>query len=66
MTQAHINRSVAQATGETVSEVARRGFVLLTPLPYEPDPEDLILDWDRIEMERNVPFVEQRQFRSVA
>lgn len=66
MHQSLINRAVAQATGETVEEITRRGFGLLSPLPAEPDPEDLILDWDRIEMERNVPLVDQWPFRSVA
>lgn len=33
MRQVDLNRAVARATGETVSEVARQGFQLLDPNP---------------------------------
>lgn len=66
MIQARLYREVAAATGETVSEISRRGFGMLAPLPKEPDPEDLILDWDQVELERNVSLIEQRQSRTVA
>ena len=54
MTQSDLNRAVSRVTGETIDEIARRGFGMLQPLPHEPDPEDLIVDWDRAELERNV------------
>ena len=63
MTQAELDRAVARATGETVAEVGRRGFQPLSFDPVEPDPEDYIIDWDQLELNRNVAAVEQRQFR---
>ena len=38
MTQADLNRAVAEATGESVREIARRGFGLLTPDPIDAEP----------------------------
>ncbi len=59
MTQNDFHRAVARATGETVSEISRRGF---QPLDLEPsEPEDVIVDWDQVELERNVPIFEQPQ-----
>ena len=60
MTQRELNRAVSRATGEAVSEIRRRGFVPLTSMPVEPDPEDLIIDWDQLELQRNVALVAQR------
>jgi hypothetical protein len=54
MLQSELNRAVSRATGETVGEIAHRGFVPLTEVPFERDPEDLILDWDQVQLERNV------------
>lgn len=63
MTQNDLNRSVAAATGETVSEIARRGFVPLTPVcqEYKPDDEQLenYLDWDEFDLHRNVQLFPQ-------
>jgi hypothetical protein len=59
MTPAELNRSVANATGESVREIARRGFVPLSTIPIERDPEDLIIDWDQFDLQRNVAVVEQ-------
>lgn len=59
MTQRELNRSVARLTGESVQEIARRGFVPLSSIPVERDPEDLILDWDAHDLERNVALVDQ-------
>ena len=56
MTQAELNREVARATGETVSEIGRRGF---QPLVWEPEPEDLIVNWDALQLMNNVALVEQ-------
>jgi len=56
MTQSELNRAVARATGEEISEIARRGF---QPLELEPtEPEDLIVDWDDVEQQRYVPPAE--------
>ena len=63
MTQNELNRSVAAATGETVSEIAHRGFVILTPLCQECEPEDKqldnYLDWDECDLHRNVQLFPQ-------
>ena len=59
MTQRELNNAVSRATGETVSEIASRGFVPLTVFPHERDPEDLIIDWDQLDLERNIAFAEQ-------
>ena len=54
MTQAEVNREVAAATGESVSTIARMGFVPLTRAPYEPDRDPLVVDWDEVEQRRAV------------
>ena len=58
MKQSELNRRVAKITGETVNEIARRGFVPLTSQPYEREP--LTIDWDELDAERNVTVVSQR------
>lgn len=40
-------------------EIARRGFGPLHVIPVERDPEDLIVDWDQLDLERNVPLFQQ-------
>lgn len=49
MTQSDLNRAVARATGESVSEIARLGFVPLTGGGFEPESPDPPLDWDAIQ-----------------
>lgn len=51
MHQSELNRSVARATGESVSRIARLGFLLADPgeLIEDPHAEELgpwVLDWD--------------------
>jgi hypothetical protein len=58
MKQADLNRAVAEATGETVSTIAERGFTLLTPTPIEREP--LTIDWDTYDEERRVGFARLR------
>ena len=57
-------------TGETVAEISRRGFQPLTPVPYESEPDneslDHYLDWDEIELHRNIPVVVQPPRQAVA
>ncbi|NQV23021.1 MAG: hypothetical protein HQ518_01530 [Rhodopirellula sp.] len=43
MTDNDLNRAVARATGETISEIRSRGFSALAPLPSEPEPHPR--DW---------------------
>lgn len=50
MTQADLNRAVAQATGETITTIAGRGFVPLRSGAYERDP--LTVDWDKLDTRR--------------
>lgn len=57
MTQRELNRAVACATGESVSEIASRGFVELTEVPFE--REDQYIDWDQIDLDRNTAVIPQ-------
>ena len=68
MTQHELNQLVADATGESVSEIQHRGFGLADPLDVEFDPapydaphDELVqyIDWDSVELRRNVALVEQ-------
>lgn len=56
MTQNDLNRAVARATGETVTEIAERGFQPLTAVPYETEANDgeldQYLDWDELDSRR--------------
>ena len=58
MTQNELNRGVAQSTGETVSEISRRGFLPIEDLERECDPP---IDWDELEARRNVMIFPQRK-----
>jgi hypothetical protein len=42
MTQADLNRAVAEITGETVELISRQGFGFVEA----PDREPLVFDWD--------------------
>jgi hypothetical protein len=63
MTQRDLNRNVARMTGETVSEIAHRGFSIEGPTMPEPIPESLretrYIDWDQLKLEQNTAVVEQ-------
>lgn len=59
MTQAQLDREVARATSEDVCEISRRGFSPLTFGPLEREPEEMIVDWDELQLARNVSLVEQ-------
>ncbi len=64
MLQAQLDQQVAQATGEDLREVRFRGFSLADPLTvsFDPEPYDLppqILDWDQVDLERNVALIKQ-------
>ncbi len=48
MTQAELNREVAEATGESVGTIAHIGFVPLTRHPMEDEREPLVIDWDEM------------------
>jgi hypothetical protein len=60
MTQRELDRAVACATGEDVTEIRRRGFSMLAPgAKFDPEPLDLppqVVDWDELERQRQAPF----------
>ena len=52
MTQRDLNRAVASRTGESIHEISRRGFIPLTRVPVELDPEPPAcdpVDWDAVD-----------------
>ena len=51
--QRELDHEISRSTGETVADIRRHGFSALAPLPLEPDPEDLILDWDAVDVARH-------------
>lgn len=53
MTQNDLNRAVSLATGESVSEINRRGFslVISEEPAYDPEPSPW-LDWDEVDAMR--------------
>ena len=59
MTQAELDREVAEATGESIGTIRRHGFSLVTPLKvFDPDADQQVqqpqvLDWDLIEYLRS-------------
>lgn len=57
MSQAELDREVAIKTGESVQTIAQHGFTLLTPTPYElePEPPPLTVDWDDLQQQRYEP-----------
>ncbi len=63
MTQRDLNRAVAQSTGETVSEISRRGFVPVEELDRECEPP---IDWDELEARRHVNIFPQRKRTAIA
>ena len=57
MTQHHLNRLVAQATGESRHTVARLGFSMADPVTVRHDPEPYdefgsYVDWDELDAQR--------------
>ena len=58
MNQRELNREVAFKTGETISEIARRGFGLDRLPPIDPRTP---LDWDWRDLRRNIAFLPDRQ-----
>jgi DNA-binding winged helix-turn-helix (wHTH) protein len=57
MTQTELNQAVAEATGESVQTIRRRGFSVVTPLSvFQPDADDYalpsVVDWDALERQQ--------------
>jgi hypothetical protein len=63
MTQNELNRAVARATGETVSTIDSLGFVPLTSVPREREPEEYAVDWDALDAERRLSVFPRRSPR---
>ena len=66
MTQFEIDSAVAQRTGEDVREIHSRGFSIADPFDtdFDPEPNDLppqSIDWDDLEMNRNVAVYDRRR-----
>ena len=57
MTQADLNREVAQATGESIATIDGLGFVPLTFSPIEREP--LTVDWDELDDHRVAMFAQR-------
>jgi len=57
MSQQELDSAVAQATGESVRTIRRRGFSLVSPtfMEFDPDPEvpPQIVDWDALDAQRS-------------
>ena len=63
MTQFEIDSAVAKRTGEALREIQSRGFTIadLTEINFDPEPDDLppqVVDWDELELSRNVAMVD--------
>lgn len=58
MSQAELDRQVSRVTGESLREVRRRGFSVLSPQlsVFDEDSDELcqpqVLDWDQVDAER--------------
>ena len=64
MNQRALNRAVAKATGESVRTISERGFVPLSPVPIERDPQTV--DWDEVQAERRIPILPERDYHAIA
>lgn len=61
MTQKELHAAVANATGESLCEIRRRGFSIADPeeVRFDPEPDQLapqMIDWDDLPQRRNVPI----------
>ena len=70
MTQNQIDCLVAEATGEDLREIQRHGFTMADPdiVNFDPEPylPPQIIDWDEVELGRNVALVDQPSRRFAA
>ena len=68
MTQMQLEQLVARATGEDVRAIRQRGFSVADTfeVDFDPEPDNLppqMIDWDELELERNVAVVPQGRDR---
>ena len=68
MNQRKFNQEVAFKTGETISEIARRGFSLERWIPSQPGlgPIDGLIDWDYIDATKNTALFLDKQLQHAA
>ena len=59
MNQHRINQEVARKTGETITEIARRGFSVAHWIPS--DTGIVPIDWDLEEARRHTALLPERQ-----
>ena len=59
MNQHRINQEVARKTGETITEIARRGFSVVPWIPSETGITSI--DWDLEEARRHTALLPDRQ-----
>ena len=61
MTQEDLNLAVARVTGETVQDIAARGFSFVsttTQQPIEPERDGpQYVDWDEVDRQRSFAFI---------
>lgn len=61
MTQAEMERELADSTGESISTIRDRGFSLIVM----PDRNPLIVDWDQVQQREPLRYVTRRRPRRV-
>ena len=71
MTQTQLEQMVARATGEDIRAIRQRGFSVADPfeVDFDPEPDNLppqMIDWDELDMERNLPVVPHGRVRHYA
>ena len=68
MTQTQLEQLVAKATGEDIRAIRQRGFSVADPfeVDFDPEPDNLppqMIDWDELELQRNLAVVSQGRVR---
>ena len=68
MTQMQLEKLVAEATGEDVRAIRQRGFSVADPfeVDFDPEPDNLppqMIDWDELDLQRNLAVVSQGRVR---
>lgn len=58
MNQRELNREISKKTGETVATISQMGFVPLTAVPYEREPQTV--DWEKTDADRHVAVTSRR------
>ncbi|MDB4368521.1 hypothetical protein N9Z58_00125 [bacterium] len=71
MTQMQLDQLVADATGEDLRSIRQRGFSIadLEDVDFDPEPDQRppqFIDWDELELERNMAVVSQGRIRHFA